>query len=80
MKKFLVGLTAVLAAEGIACADDPKSPPSRARSSQPSPPVAQNGYRPSGVGAVPRYSNQPARLNGYANLPQTRRYPVKYKL
>jgi len=75
MKKLLVGLTAVLAAGGIACADDPKSPPSRARSSQPSPPVAQNGYRPSGVGAVPRYSNQPARLNGYANLPQTRRYP-----
>src|SRR5438270_1484516 len=74
MKKLLVGLTAVLAAGGFAQADDPKAPPSRARSNQPSPPVAQNGYRPSSVGGVPRYSNQPARLNDYANLPETRRY------
>ena len=74
MKKLLVGLTAVLAAAGIACADDPKSPPSRARSNQPTP-AAQNGSRPSGVGVVPRYSNRPGRVNGYANLPETRRYP-----
>ena len=73
MKKLLVGLTAVLAAAGIAGADDPKPPPSKARSNQPPPPAAQNGSRPSGV--VPRYSNQPARLNGYANLAETRRYP-----
>jgi len=73
MKKLLVGLTAVLAAAGIAGADDPKPLPSKARSNQPPPPAAQNGSRPSGV--VPRYSNQPARLNGYANLAETRRYP-----
>jgi Putative peptidoglycan binding domain len=79
MKKLLVGSTAVLAAAGIACADDPKSPPSRARSNQPAP-AAQNGSRPSGVGVVPRYSNQPARVNGYANLPETRRYPSNLAL
>jgi Putative peptidoglycan binding domain len=75
MKKFLLGLTAVLAAAGIAGADDPKPPPSRARSNQPAPPAAQNRSRPSGVAVVPRYSNQPPRFNGYANLPETRRYP-----
>src|SRR5947209_8401735 len=76
MKKLLVGLTAVSAAAGIACADDPKSPPSKARSNPTPPtPVARSGSRPSGVAVVPPYSNQPARLNGYANLPETRRYP-----
>ena len=80
MKKLLVGLTAVFAAAGITCADDPKSLPSRTRSNQPSPPVAPSGNRAPSVAVVPRYSNQPPRLSGYANLPETRRYPSSLPL
>src|SRR5437588_3749288 len=74
MKKLLAGLTAVLAAGGVAWADDPKPPPSRPRSNQPPTPVVQNGYRPSAAGITPRYSNQMPRLNAYSNLPQMRHY------